>query len=171
MNTTQVIFAKMAVVRHQPYQVSVSDGMSLPSLPATAIVTFTPLNLFISNNYLTINPGQAVALTASNLNTTDPGDTSANLHYIMNSVERGQFTLILNPTLPINQFTQQQINDGDIQFISDNSEIAPSYTAEVQDSCGLISNPSIVNINFHFAAQLGNNNWPLIKLKLLCYVE
>ena len=119
-------------------------------------VTSLP-SAFISNNYLTINPGQTVPLTPINLNTTDPGDIFANLMYTMSSVQNGQFTLINNPTQPIVQFTQQQINDGDIQFSSDNSRIAPIYIARVQDSCGLISNPSIAIINFYYAAKLGNN--------------
>ena len=55
----------------------------------------------------------------------------------MSSLQNGQFALTSNPTVPIIQFTQQQVNDGDIRFASDNSGITPSYMAQVKDSCDL----------------------------------
>ena len=157
VNGTQVSFVQDGSCAAPTYQVSVTDGLSLPSLPLMPIVTFNPIRPSIMTNYLKINPGEAVTLTSDNLNTIDSGDIVANLYYTISSVQHGQLSLINSPAVPIIQFTQQQINDGSIQFVSDSTGFAPRYTVFVQDSCGLKSDSSTANINFHLIPKLGNN--------------
>lgn len=158
INDLQVRFIQDGSCGSPTYQVSVFDGgPAAPSAPTSATVTFYSINPAITKNTLFAIPGQGVILGATNLNATDPGDTFSNLLYTVSSLQHGQFSTVSKPTIPISQFTQQQVNDGFIQFMSDNSGIAPSYALFLQDSCGLVSSTSTANISFHQLPILDNN--------------
>ncbi len=158
INHEQIRFVHDGSCFAPSYQVSVFDGgLAFPSVPQSAAITFLPIIPSIITNYMILNSGQTIVLGSNNLNVTDPGDTASNLHYTISSLIHGQFSTINNPFVPITQFTQQQINNGVIQFVSDTSGIRPSYLASVQDICGLTSSLSASNVNFYELPSVGNN--------------
>ena len=140
------------------YTMVVMDPHLAASSSSSANITFVPFYPIITRSTLRVNSQQAVVLTPLNLNTTDPADSFPNLHYTVTSLQHGQFSTINSPSIPILQFTQQQVNDGSIQFVSDSSGIPPGYTLIVQDSCGLTSNPLTTNVNFYLLPSLGGNH-------------
>jgi hypothetical protein len=85
------------------------------------------------NNQFTVNQGQTVTLTSSNLSATDIDSAEANLLFIVNDVQHGQFVMLLNPGVSATSFTQQNIINGFVRFIHDGSANAPSYTIIVGD--------------------------------------
>jgi len=52
--------------------------------------------------------------------------------FFVSNVLQGQFELVINPGVAITSFTQPQITAGEVQFIHDGGEIAPSFN----DSAG-----------------------------------
>jgi hypothetical protein len=85
------------------------------------------------NNNLIINKGERVTLTTNNLSATDVDDDDNDLTFTVSNVQNGQFELKSNPGTPIVTFTQQQIIDGNIQFVHDGSTNPPSYDIAVSD--------------------------------------
>jgi hypothetical protein len=75
----------------------------------------------------------------------------------VHTLQHAQFTEINTPTVPILQFTQQEINQGNIQFILDSSGLAPSYSVSVQDSCGLSSGIQSASIAYNLSPVIGHN--------------
>jgi hypothetical protein len=139
------------------YQVSVNDGGLAFTPPVNSMIAFIPINPIITLNNLALNQGQTVILNTNNFNTIDPGDLPSNLRYTATAIQRGQFTLVSTPSVAITHFTQLQINSGSIQFISDGTATAPSYTISVQNSCGLTSTPQAGDVNFNLSPTIGNN--------------
>lgn len=79
----------------------------------------------------TIREGEAVPITTTQLSATDEETANpALLVYTVDSVSNGSFQLDGEAT---NEFTQQDIINGDITFVHDDSESAPSYTVTVND--------------------------------------
>ncbi|MET0025879.1 MAG: VCBS domain-containing protein, partial [Sedimenticola sp.] len=86
----------------------------------------------IINNSLTINEGDTVVLGSSDLSATDVDSNDADLLFMVTNVQYGEFQLVATGQ-PVISFTQQQIIDGEIQFVHDGSENAPSYDVTVSD--------------------------------------
>lgn len=113
--------------------ISVSDGIA--TTQTQFYVTIQPQNdapVIVSNN-LTVNEGGTVTLTNSNLSSTDIETSNSALQYTTSNVLHGFFALTTLPTASINTFTQAQINNGDIVFVHDGGELAPSYDISVSD--------------------------------------
>ena len=86
----------------------------------------------ILNNSLSIEEGQTVVLTSSDLSATDADSNDPDLLFMMTNIEHGEFQLVSTGET-ITSFTQQQLIDGEIQFVHDGSELAPSYDVTVSD--------------------------------------
>jgi hypothetical protein len=122
------------------YNVTVSDGF-LMSVPSAANITFTTVNDMpvLVGNQLTINEGQSIVLSRANLNATDVDNPVASLIFNIITPSHGQFEIVSNPGVAINNFIQQQIFDGLIRFVHDGSELAPAYNVTVSD--GVLTSP------------------------------
>jgi hypothetical protein len=107
------------------------------------------------NNNLTIGKGETVTLTTNNLSTTDVDDDDATLTFTVSNVQHGQFELKSNPGTPITSFTQQQIIDGNIQFVHDGSDIAPTYQVNVGDEW-LTTDSTAVAVTFGNRVPIGS---------------
>ena len=158
INTNQVRLVHDGSCFGSAYQISANTGKLAFTYPVSANIAFLPIYPLITSNSLTVNQGQTIVLTPSNLNVTDPGDVFSNLRFNLSSIQHGKFSLTSSPTIPITQFTQAQVNSGSVQFASDGTAITPDYIVSVQDNCGLNSISQIANINFNVLLSLVNNH-------------
>ncbi len=114
------------------YQIEVSNG-TISTPPQTAWIDFDTIPLLLTNQ-LVINQGQSIFFTAAMLNATHPGaNDSSHLRFDITELQQGQFCWMNGPSCPITYFYQQNITDGLVEFIHDNSTIAPAYNVSVTD--------------------------------------
>jgi len=116
------------------YEVKVSDG-DLETTYQSAVITFTNINdmpTFV-NNQLTIEKGETVIFNTGLLSAADIDNNDTSLNFTVNAVQHGRFERINNTGVPITSFIQQDIIDGNIQFIHDGGELAPYYEVKVSD--------------------------------------
>jgi hypothetical protein len=130
------------------YDVTVSDGV-LSDGPATATISFTNQNdaPILTNNQLTIARGAAVVLSSVNLAATDVDNAAASLIFTVSGVSGGQFELLSGPRIAITSFTQAQVTGGQVRFVHNGGQIAPSYDVAVSDGA-LSDGPVTATINF-----------------------
>ncbi len=125
--------------------------------PAPAQVNYISIVPSLGNNRLTINQGQTVVLTPTDLSATDTYDNIANLIFNISNIQNGQFTSVNSSAISLTQFTQGNVTRGDIQFIQDGSSNAPSYAVTVIDSYGFTDGPALGSITFNSDPKLINN--------------
>ncbi|MCX4026655.1 retention module-containing protein [Endozoicomonas sp. SM1973] len=101
----------------------------------------------ITANTLDINEGQTVVLNSANLAATDPETNDPALIFTVDTVQNGQFELVGNPGAPVTSFTQQQVIDGEVQFVHNGTDNPPSYNVTVTDEGGL-TDTGAVAVNF-----------------------
>lgn len=101
----------------------------------------------LTDNTLTISEGQSVTLTNANLNTADPDNAPAQLTYSVSNLSGGQFEHTSNPGVAITSFTQAEVDAGQIVFVHDGGEAAPSYDITVSDG-SLSDGPQAAAIAF-----------------------
>ena len=130
------------------YSVSVFDG-ALTTGPLAATITFTNVDdaPIITQNTLTISEGETVVLGAGDLAATDVETANATLQFTVSGVTGGQFELVSNAGVAITTFTQAQLTAGDVQFVHDGNEAAPTYSVSVFDGA-LTTGPLAATINF-----------------------
>ena len=126
------------------YRLTVADpsGAEATSL---ATVSFTPVNdpPVIMVNALSITEG-GVALPL--IEATDEESNPGQLSFTVSQLSGGHFELVSVDGSPISQFTQAQIDSGDVRFLHDGGVTAPSYTLTVSDGLAQ-SAPSTVNVS------------------------
>ena len=105
--------------------------------PLAANVTFS--SIFLENNQLIINQGQMLTLTAANLKATYANKVEGDLSFWVSELVHGQFEYVALPHQPIVVFQQQNITDGLVRFIHDQSLYAPAYQIAVSN--GAITTP------------------------------
>ena len=142
-------------------QVAVSDS-KMTIVPQATKISFNAAPVLIKNQ-LTINQGQTIVVTGSDLSTTDPDNSASSLMFIVNNVLHGQFELVSSPGSAITHFTQAEVQNDAIQFAQDGGAIAPSYRVAVSDGKMTISSqPSM--ITFDASPELINNYLVAIKV-------
>src|SRR5205814_516334 len=109
--------------------------------------------------------GQTVTLTAADLSASDPDNTAAQLSYTVSNVTHGQFEQVSAPGVAITTFTQAQVNAGQIAFVHDGGETAPTYAVTVGDG-SLTDGPHAATITF-----TNVNDTPLITVNQLTVSE
>ena len=109
------------------------------------------------NNAITLDEADEVTLTSTILSATDSDNVDANLTFTMNNVSGGHFAYASNVQAPITSFTQAEITAGDVVFVHDGGEAAPSYDVEVSD--GALSDTGSAAVTF-----TNVNDAPQIKL-------
>ncbi len=136
------------------YSVSVSDGhISTPAQAASIDFDIKPV---LKNNQLTINQGQAVILTTSNLFASHPGTADSELNFVISTVKQGYFAFINTPNQVIQTFTQQHIIAAQVQFHHDNTPTPPAYQVSVTDGRAS-SDSQTAKIDFDALPILKNN--------------
>ena len=112
--------------------------------PALHLVLTSSEGPSLTANSLTVGEGGTVVLSASVLAATDPDSDDASLIFTVSNVNRGQF--LLNGT-PATSFTQADVSLGQVSFVHDDSEYAPSYYVEVSDGTSS-AGPQLATIAF-----------------------
>ncbi len=136
------------------YHVLVSDGV-ITTTPQSSAVTFYVAPTLI-NNSLSVNQGQSVILTTDNLSAVDPNFGADSLTFIIGEVQYGHFELTTNRGVVITSFTQRQVENGQVQFITDGSSNAPVYNIALTN--GKVTTPAEFSVvSFHIAPVLVNN--------------
>ena len=136
------------------YQVSVSDG-HFNTQPQPASIDFDTKPV-VKNNQLTLNQGQTIVLTTNNLLAAHSGTADNQLKFLITGIQQGNFALINSPNQAIDTFTQQDINDEQIQFAHDNSSTPPTYQVSATDGRAS-SDPQMAKIDFDAFPLLKNN--------------
>ncbi|MGD1944114.1 MAG: cadherin-like domain-containing protein [Leptolyngbyaceae cyanobacterium] len=124
------------------YSVTVRDPEGGSSEPTPATVILNPINdpPVITDNTFTFTEGGRLTLNDSasmvvNLQASDDESASdADLTYFISNVEGGEF-FDFNAN-PVAEFTQAELNNGDINFLHDGSETQPSFDITVKDLDG-----------------------------------
>jgi hypothetical protein len=101
----------------------------------------------LGNNMLNLERGGSGILTNLNLNASDLDDTTGSLIFKINELQHLKFARINNTLVAINNFTQQEVSDRQINFFHDNSTIAPYYTVSVSDGISS-TEPKAVAVEF-----------------------
>ena len=136
------------------------EGGALPVATFDLAVTAVNDAPDLGENSLAISEGGTTTITSANLNASDPDNAS--LTFDATNISGGQFESTLTPGSPITSFTQAQINAGEIVFVHDGGEAAPSYEITVSDG-QLSDGPSLAIIDFTNVndEQLLTSNLPL----------
>ncbi|VAW51579.1 internalin, putative [hydrothermal vent metagenome] len=99
------------------------------------------------NNNLALQNGSTVILSTENLTYVDADSVAADLTITVSGVAQGQFELVTAPGVAITSFTQEQIDQGQVQFVHNNSGTPPVYSVTVSD--GVTSDgPNAAAISF-----------------------
>ncbi len=124
------------------------DGGALSSAAVTAQVTANAANdvPVLGNNNLTITESAAVIFDSNMLSATDVDNLDSGLTFNISAVSGGKFERV-STGLVMTVFTQADITAGEVRFVHDGSETAPSYSVSVTD--GIDSTAAIpANITF-----------------------
>ncbi|HEX7030442.1 MAG TPA: DUF4347 domain-containing protein [Gammaproteobacteria bacterium] len=88
-------------------------------------------------NRITLVEGDAIALSNENISFADPdGDA---IKFTVTAVDHGHFAYVSDSATAITNFTQQEINLGQIAFVHDGGEDAPTYSLSASDD----TNPAV----------------------------
>ena len=117
----------------------------------------------VVNNSITVNQGQTFPVTTANILFTDSDDDSSIILLApfegastgAPGVTAGRFELIANPGVEIFNFTQKQIEDGQVQFVHDGSLIAPRLSIDSENLAGLLDPSDSINTTVNFSAAFG----------------
>ena len=87
------------------------------------------------HNYLIVTQGKATLLSNRYLSAQEPSTGQAlgnNTMFYMSNIEYGHFSLLSKPQTWIGSFSQQQLLEGQVQFVQDGSLSIPSYQSQVE---------------------------------------
>ncbi|MCP4968103.1 MAG: hypothetical protein GY926_23065, partial [bacterium] len=120
------------------------DGSPQTSKDLTFRVEKSNAAPVLGNNNLTVNEGQTIVLTAGDLGASDVDNLDPGLVFTASNVTNGQFEL---SGVPTTTFTQADVTAGNVTFVHDGGEFAPSYDVEVSDG-SLTDGPYAATITF-----------------------
>ena len=95
-------------------------------------VVFGDVPPVLVNNQLLVSVGAKIQINATHLSAYDLNHNNDTLLFITSGVAHGRFESSNNPGVPLVNFTQQRIHNGEIQFVHDGTLIAPSYSITVR---------------------------------------
>ncbi len=102
----------------------------------------------ITNNTLTLDQGETVTLNNPMLLVSDPDSSPDNIIIIPVNVTQGYFSRSTNPGLAVASFTQSAVTSGNVIFVHDGGELAPSYDLNLKDGFNNIG-PVAATIHFN----------------------
>jgi len=145
INDGEILFIHDGSNTAPHFYVSVTDYTytTTPELCNSQLLDVNDAPRFI-NNQLEVYQGQTVVITPEMLKAGDPDNNDPDLVFTITDLQHGQFEEFSNPGIAITSFTQQNIIDGQIQFVQDGSSNTPSYTVTVSDGELSTSSAAIV---------------------------
>lgn len=124
-----------------PSYTVIATDLEGASTPLPAVIAYTPVNdpPRITVNSFVVTEGQLLTLNEDpanpNLQAADDETTDdTKLVYTVSNVKGGRFATFED--VPVESFTQQDLNNGDIVFLQDGSETVPSFDITVTDPDG-----------------------------------
>ncbi len=126
----QVILTQDDSAQVPTFQIIVNDPyFTLPAV--TPDISFYRRPVLV-NNQITILERNTTVLSSSSLSVMDdyPSDQ---VRFVITQLQHGRFELVTAANISVNQFTQQQVETGQIQLQQDGSELSPQYNVSVQD--------------------------------------
>ena len=120
-------------------------------------------NPIITRNQFLISRGQTTLLTSDNIAATRNGTLAQDLQFIVSgTAAHGRFEQRSNPGSTISSFYQENILQQSIQFVHDNSTLAPQYALKVLDNQGGMTSDTqagktLLVINNYFPVNQGEN--------------
>ncbi len=105
---------------------TVVDVQAHPAKPADS----APVEV---NNVIAISNGETRILSNSDIYFADADNTSAEISFTASGISNGQFEEVANAGVAITSFTQEQITNGDIQFVHAGNNTAPTFSLEAND--------------------------------------
>ena len=123
-------------------RVSYTDGQgsaeTLTSAPTSPVVNVNDAPVLQTNQPLTVIEGGSAGIDASLLLSTDVDNTASQLTYSVTSAAAfGRLESTAAPGTALNQFTQADVNAGQVRYVHDGSEtLADTFTFVVSDSNG-----------------------------------
>ncbi len=141
------------------YDITVQSAGIAWTGPHSANISFT-VPFTIVNNQLTLNNGQTVVLSLNNLQAVDPGvNNNSQIIFTVGNVQNGYFVMAPagnSPSKNVTSFTQAQIADGEIEFVSAGNNQTPGYSVIVSDGIRSTA-PSVATIYFAGAPIITQN--------------
>ncbi len=125
------------------FNLTITWGMYVINTPG--FVHFNAHPEIVSNN-LTINQGQLLQISPSDLWVQDRESPVQYLTLTFNEIRYGQFEFNTS-TKPVIKFYPQNITDGVLFFRHDGSSLPPSYRITVSDNVNTYSDLSLVDFN------------------------
>jgi hypothetical protein len=159
INQAQIQFVQDGSGFPPMYSIGVSMDTSIATIsPVAAQISFTQTPPLLINNTLAITQGQSVILSSVQLGSMSiPYPNPIHRLFNISNIQHGCFELTTQPNQTITIFTQQQINQKQIQFIHDGSCETPAIAVRLSDP-GMTLQPALVNVSFElFAHTLSNN--------------
>ena len=111
-------------------------------------VVFGDVPPVLVNNSLSLSVGAAIQLNSTWLAAYDRNHNNNTLVFIPSGITHGQFEVVGLPGVALNNFTQQQITSGAIQFVHDGTLVAPNYNMTVRSSGIAWTGPLSAKITF-----------------------
>lgn len=162
-----VVFYQDGSANEPGFSIEVTDGDGGSSGVIGANVSFNIVNqppVFHHAN-LTVSEGETVILSSGDFYTTDTDTINSGLRYTITSCDGGYFELTTNPGVAVTSFTQLAINQGDVRFVHDGGEAAPTFGVTVSDG-EYTESPGESNIDF-----TNLNDAPVITANTLTIAE
>lgn len=125
------------LARNYSLYIDVEDHPSKPANGSPVEVT----------NVLSLDNGDTVTISSDNISFADADHAAADLAISVTGLSNGQFELAASPGTPISSFTQEQVNQGQLQFVHDGSGSAPAYSLTVSDGTNTLG-PNAAAISF-----------------------
>ncbi len=154
-----VQFAHDGSVTAPSYDITVQSAGIAWTGPYPANISFT-IPLTIITNQLTLNNGQTIVLSSNNLQAVEQGVNNSQLVFTVGNVLNGYFATVPSSNSPsknLTSFTQTQIVNGSIEFVSAGNKQTPGYSVVASD--GVQSTlPSSATIDFIGAPNITQNS-------------
>ncbi|MCB1853113.1 MAG: hypothetical protein KDI83_20455, partial [Gammaproteobacteria bacterium] len=99
----------------------------------------------ILRNLLTLTAGDNIVISSSMLAASDVDDPDEMLLFSVTSIDGGHFELISDPGVSITSFTQAQLQSGEVRFVDDGDNTAPSFTFQVSDGHANVTSTAVID--------------------------
>ena len=114
-------------------------------------VIFGDVPPVLVNNKLNVVAGASVELSYTNLAAYDRNHNNQTLVFSPTGITHGYFSTTSAPSIPLINFTQQQITNRTIQFVHDGTQNPPSYNMSVYSTGIAWTCPWSAQISFNLA--------------------
>ena len=161
-NRTLNVIPTLNAVGTTTISVTVSDGVNATT--KSFVLTVSPVDDApgFAQSALSVTEGATVPVSPANLSVTDVDTSDANLQYTVTATH-GYFALTSSPFSPVTSFSQADVIAGNIVFVHDGGENAPTVSVTVGDGTTTVGpvTMAIAFTNVDDPPAITNNQIPL----------